>query len=45
MNKDYSDYNLQKNILIDYLQIIILKEDWQNCTKNMHGYNRDRGKY
>jgi hypothetical protein len=28
MNKDYSDYNVQKNILLEYLQVILIKEDW-----------------
>lgn len=31
-NKDYSDFNTQKEILLDYLQVMIAIEDWHGVS-------------
>jgi hypothetical protein len=33
MNKDYSDYNVQKDILLEYLQVVIINQDWHTLKK------------
>ena len=31
-NKDYSDFTTQKEILLDYLQVMIAIEDWHGVS-------------
>ena len=31
-NKDYSDFKVQKEILLDYLQVMIAIEDWHGVS-------------
>lgn len=31
-NKDYTDFNTQKEILLDYLQVMIAIEDWHGVS-------------
>ena len=30
--KNYSDFNVQKQILIDYLQVMVALEDWHGVS-------------
>ena len=32
MNKDYSDFNVQKTILLEYLQVMITLQDWHGVA-------------
>lgn len=31
-NKDYSDFETQKQILIEYLQVMVANEDWHGVA-------------
>jgi hypothetical protein len=31
-NKDYSDFATQKEVLLDYLQVMIVMEDWHGVS-------------
>jgi hypothetical protein len=31
-NKDYTDFKIQKEILLDYLQVMIAIEDWHGVS-------------
>ena len=31
-NKDYTDFTVQKEILLDYLQVMIAIEDWHGVS-------------
>jgi hypothetical protein len=31
-NKDYSDFNVQKEILLEYLQVMIANQDWHGVA-------------
>lgn len=31
-NKDYSDFKVQKEILMEYLQVMIANEDWHGVA-------------
>ena len=31
-NKDYSDFRVQKEILLEYLQVMIANEDWHGVA-------------
>ena len=31
-NKDYSDFSIQKEILMEYLQVMIALEDWHGVA-------------
>ena len=47
-NKDYSDFNVQKEILLEYLQVMIASHDCKSrlawCSGPSHGYERIRSK-
>lgn len=32
MNKNYSDFTVQKNILLEYLQVMVALEDWHGVA-------------
>ena len=32
MNKDYTDFSVQKQILLEYLQVMIALEDWHGVA-------------
>jgi hypothetical protein len=32
MDKDYSDYETQRDILLDYLQVMIARSDWHGVS-------------
>jgi hypothetical protein len=32
MSKNYSDYTVQKNILLEYLQVMVALEDWHGVA-------------
>ena len=32
MNKDYSDFNVQKAVLLEYLQVMITLQDWHGVA-------------
>jgi hypothetical protein len=32
MSKDYSDFNVQKDILLEYLQVMIALQDWHGVA-------------
>jgi len=31
-NKDYSDFKVQKQVLLEYLQVMIANEDWHGVA-------------
>lgn len=31
-NKDYSDFKVQKEVLLEYLQVMIANEDWHGVA-------------
>ena len=32
MDKDYTDYETQRDILLDYLQVMIARSDWHGVS-------------